>query len=235
MAACVCVPGASIANAGIVSWNASSGLTPDQIGYTLNDTSAPEDPVLAGGVLSLISDDPLESMWYVMTEPDLDLQPVVEINFRMRYVSGTNTVNFRTPAGIFVTTAPGIGSILQIGDDEVFFLSGHTTRGPANTSIDTNAFHDYRMVINGTASGSGVDLYQDSLLVLSGASYTTAVSHGTVGRIGFGDGTSNEAGSTEWTSFSHNASAVPEPSALAALLLVVCGLSCRRRNRQSGQ
>lgn len=203
----VVVASLNIAHGANLLWEASSGLTPDQVGYELVNSSSPEVPVLSSSVLTISNDSAPEVLSYRMSGPDLLFPDTIEVFFRMRYVSGSSSANGRAPAGVFITTAPNVGAILYIGSDEIFLDSGSISfRGPQNTNIDTDSsFHDYLLRIEGTVAGSVVSVFQDNQLVLSGVSFTSAASHGAVPRIAFGDGTSFAFGTSEWLSFGHNA------------------------------
>jgi hypothetical protein len=202
-------------------WEASSGLTPDQVGYNLFNTSVPETPVLSPTKLTLANDALSETMFYTMAGPELLLAETTEISFRMRYVSGSGPYPGRAPAAVFATTAPGIGASLYIGSDEIFLNSGSIySRGPQNTSVDTDSsFHDYLLRIEGDTSGSPVSVFQDGNLVLTGALIASTSDNGLDQRIGFGELSIWALGTSEWESFSHNAVLIPEPTALCLLSL----------------
>jgi len=217
----------------VTSWEASSGLTPDQVGYGLFDSSVPEDPILSPTELTLANDALTETMYYRMDEADLLLPGTIEISFRMRFVSGASTFVGRAPAGVFATTAPGVGVALYIGGDEIFLNSGSIySRGPENTGVDTDSsFHDYLIRIEGAASGSPASVFQDGNLVLAGASITSASDNGADNRIGFGEITVHAFGASEWQSFSHNAAVIPEPTTFTLLTLGSLALVMVRRRR----
>ncbi len=199
------------ANAAVISWDASSGLTPDQIGFVLMDSSVPEEPVLVGSTLTIANDSSSETMYYVTSEPAVSMlfPSVFEAFFRMKYVSSTSNWSGRRAAGIAVTASPSTGCALFISNDSIF-LADHTWQGPS-VAVDTNDdFHDYLLRIDGTA----VSVFQDGSLVLSGNTSFSPDDHGPSPRVIFGDITSLEFGTTEWQSFSHNAMAIPEPSTL---------------------
>ncbi|MGJ8696189.1 MAG: PEP-CTERM sorting domain-containing protein [Verrucomicrobiaceae bacterium] len=217
--------------AATVSWLGSSGQTPEAVGYTLSNSSTPEVPVLSASTLTLQNDDVIELMSYSMSGPDLSIPAQTVIDFEMAYISGFTNQNFRDTGLVFATVSSGVNMGLFIGDDEVFFLNGQTSRGPENTTLDTHAFHQYQLVIDGTTAGSTVNLYQDTNLVLSGSTYAYAPA--TTEVISFGDGTTNANGETQWRSFIHNAG-VPEPSSsLLALIGMSAFLLGRRRSHFS--
>ena len=203
-------------NADIVSWLGSSGTTPDVVGYSLFDNSSPEDPIFNTPTLTLQSDNVVEQMYYLMTSEQLDFSNQTIVDFEMAYVSGFSNSTSREVGLIGVNVAPGVSVSLFIGNDEVFFLDGLLSRGNENSSVDTNAFHDYSLRIDGKTVGSTVRLFQDGNLILSGTTYSTS---GTTETILFGDGTTNAQGETQWRSFTHNGAAIPEPNFNLALLL----------------
>lgn len=214
------------ADADIISWLGSSGVTPDAVGYSLFDNSTPEDPVFSAPTLTLKNDNVLEQMHYSMSGAQLNIPSQTVVDFEMAYISGFSNQNFREVGLIAVTVAPNVTAALFIGNDEVFFLDGQLSRGPENTTVDTNAFHDYSLEIDGKTLGSAIRLFQDGNLVLTGATYASGA---TTETIVFGDGTTNAAGETHWRSFVHNA-AIPEPSS-ALLFLVGAAAIMHRRNR----
>ena len=210
----------SISNAAVITWDASSGQTPDQMGYELVDNSNPENPILNGSILTIGNNSASESMYYAYREPTSSLlfPSVFEASFRMRYVSGSQSYNGRSPAGVFVTTgATGEGVGLYIDAGRVFLSDTFVSPGPV-AAVDTDSvFHDYLLRIDGGA----VSVFQDGGLILSGSTKTSFTEMGTSPRVLFGDGTTLESGTSEWANFSHNA-AIPEPS--TAVLLGVSAL-----------
>jgi len=210
------ISGVSIlsSNAEVISWQASSGLTPDQVGFELVDSSSPENPVLNNSVLTISNDSSSERMFYGTREPSTPLlfPTVFEASFQMKYISSTSSFNGRRAAGVFVTTSANSGSNLYIGNDTIFLSQNMNTQGPA-ASVDTNdSFHDYLLRIDGNA----VSVFQDGNLVLSGNTINDVNEIGSSPRVLFGDVTSLASGTSEWSSFSHNA-AIPEPSSIILL------------------
>lgn len=210
---------ATHSNAALLSWEASSGLTPDQAGFTLYDQSTLNDPVFNGTELILDNNYSSETMYYLCGEPQspLSFPTVTEISFNMKFISGSQRHSGRSSAGIYVTTAPYTGCNLYIDNDELFMAENFTEKGPSVAVDTTDSFHDYLMRIE----GNDVSIFQDGNLVLTGNTKTLDQDYAATPRISFGDGTSLEYGASAWKSFSHNA-AIPEPS--SAILLSFSGL-----------
>lgn len=229
--------GCTSARADLVTWQASSGLLPDQIGnpYTLVDTSA-NDPILSSGVLTLETSSDPELMGYRMSGAQLSVPSALFIDFNMRMVSSdSSSPSLRTGAVVSITTQNSIGNVINFGIDEVFFLTTGGARGPS-ANIDTDsAFHDYRIEVSGLDAGSEISLFQDNSLVLTHVLVNDSANYGTEERIFFGNHTTVAHGESEWTLFQHNAAAVPEPSGFIASLglFTAFGLFTRRRNRSS--
>ena len=211
------------------SWNASSGLFPNQIdaSMALNDASPTFDPALAGGVLTLQT-AVSESMFYLQPAVSLSMPVNLEIDFTVRYVSGSTTKPGETHIGIFFDTADNVGGIVMVRLGSVTSTApGGAVRQNATANTD-DTLHDYRIAVSGTTLGSSFTVYQDSVPLLT----DTLSASPALERIGFGDGATAAFGAAEWKSFSHNA-AVPEPSAWAMMLGSVGMLAgCRRFGRR---
>ncbi len=232
-AALVALAGA--ASGATYSWNAASGLFPNQVDPTmvLTDTATPEDPSLSGGVLTLSTSANAELMNYQQTGPAIAMPAILQIDANLRWVSGNSfagPTSPRTPVNIFFTTSAGVGNTLFIGEDRLFLLGAPDVMGPS-VVVDTEAFHDYRITVNGTAAGSAIQVLQDNIPVLSGTIFNGGVTLFGAERVGFGDGTTLAQGVSEFKSFSHNAAAVPEPSCALALCALAMGLATRSRRR----
>ena len=63
-------------------------------------------------------------------------------------------------------------------------------------------YHDYRLEFDGIV---GFTLFQDELEILTGQAYEAEPDHGTVKRIGWGEGSSFAFGQSSWESFGHSA------------------------------
>jgi hypothetical protein len=101
----------------------AAGLFPNPISppYTLFDEASPENPALAGGILTLSTSTNSERMFYVQLEPIVDTSGPFFIEARLRFVSGSSSHPSRGPISIVLTTAPNVGTSLQIDQDRVFF------------------------------------------------------------------------------------------------------------------
>lgn len=211
-------------------WEASSGLTPDQVGYELIDESSPEDPILSSSALILGNDVMSERLFYRRAGADLFLGDTIEVAFRMRFVNGASSYSGRAPAVVALTTAPYTGVGLYIGMDVIFLtVPDFTQRGPENTTLDTDSsFHDYRISIDGTAAGSAVSVFQDDILVLSGVTHNGESQVGDIANVRFGEESIYAYGTSEWQSFA----IIPEPAAFSLLGLGSLALVMLRPKRQ---
>ncbi|MBL8379692.1 MAG: PEP-CTERM sorting domain-containing protein [Burkholderiales bacterium] len=217
-------------------WTAASGLLPDQVDarMALTDTATPEAPVLSGGVLTIATSSNPEFLFYSQGGTDLVVPATLTIEATMRLGAGsssqTGTTAPRSYASIVFLTATSVGNALFFGPDRLFLLTGPDNLGP-EVIVDTDdAFHDYVIRV----SGSTIDVYQDSILVLSGSQFTGGIFSGVDARIAFGDGTLAAQGTSLWTRFAHNASAsqVPEPATLFLALAALCGVAGSRGARR---
>lgn len=232
---------ATAAQAEIATWYASSGLLPTQASpaWTLTDTANPENPVLLDGVLTIATSAQGETMLYEMegAAAALPASGPYWMEATMQYVSGAwNTSWWRAPALMAIRFDNGRLAIAEFRRDSIFLRAGDNTLGAINNSVDTDgAFHTYRMEVQGTTSGSIVNLFQDGQLILSDNSvYNSGSSLG----VSFGESSVLAYGVSRWTYVSHNmaavASPVPEPASGALLMLGALGVAATvRRRRQA--
>lgn len=187
-------------------WEAASGLLPNQTCpfWTLIDNSA-ANAVLSGGVLTLATTSfSTNNLGYEDNAPDVVVPNPWIIEFQCRYVSGTSNHPAREAIQVTAATVSNVITGVFIGPDVVKINSGDFTIG-AQANVDTDdAFHTYRIVINGTSLGSPIQVYHDSVHILTGALFGLA-SPG--GRILWGEVSNVAFGHSEWTYFEHNGSA----------------------------
>lgn len=107
------------------------------------------------------------------------------------------------------TTKPNVGNSFYIAKDRIFVMTGLWDEGES-AGVDTDdAFHTYRIEVDGTATGSPFRVYYDGALALRGTSFSDSVAHGPTPKVQWGDGTKYEGGVSEWEYVAHNASATP--------------------------
>lgn len=222
----------SSAKASIVTWQASSGITPDNISppWALVDTADPETPVLAGGVLTLSTSHTSESMYYIQNGPSIDTSKAFFIEAQLKYVSGLSTQSYRAPIHIGFTVAQNVGTALFIGEDEIFLATSNTGVSSKIPVLTTDDFHTIRIEYDGAG---GVEVFHDGDSKLTGSTFNSASFNGPQQRIYWGELSSHTYGTSEWTSFVHNASAVPEPGSALALGFGLCGWFGYRSRRRS--
>ena len=196
----------------------------------LTDSSPTFDPVLAGGVLTLQTTG-AESMFYLQSAVNLAMPINLVIDFNVRYVSGTTTKPGETHIGIFFNTLDNVGGIVMVRLGSVASIAAGGAVRQTSAAVTNDAFHAYEISVAGTALGSTFTVFQDSVPILTDTLSTVAVPT----RVGFADGATAASGVADWKSFSHNASAVPEPSAWAIMLgsvgMFVGGRRFGRKNK----
>jgi hypothetical protein len=210
-------------------WNASSGLLPDQVPtpMTLTNTSLPKTPLLSGGTLTLENDYGPAVMGYFHEGVDFPIPPSLQIDASVRYVSGTTTEGSQSPIELFFVFSSDVFGVIYVGSNVVFssgYDSGNFVRRASAVVDTTEQFLDLRIVVSGTAVGSGFDVFQGATLLFSDTLGTFPVS--IAPKIGFGDG-SGESGVSEWKSYSYTA--VPEPSVTVSVVAGALGILTYRR------
>jgi hypothetical protein len=221
-----------LAEAGYVStWQAASGLFPDQISppYALTDTAA-ANPSFAGGNLRVSTSAPDdELMFYGHSGSVLDTSGAFYVEASVRLVSGSFLVDARAPIAIAITTAPGVGNTFFIDHDAMFFALNGATAGPSHFDDTNDGFHTYRIQYDGLQT---LTLFYDDELALTALTFDDPGFNGLQPRIHWGEGTILEFGTSDWEYFTHNALAVPEPQSYALMLagLGLLGFAARRRH-----
>jgi hypothetical protein len=196
------------ASADVVSWTAASGLYPDELAfrpYMLIDTAV-NNPVLAGGFLTLSTDSRGESMFYETMECDVLMPELVIVDARVKYVLGTSVVGFRLPVQIAIGTDPNIGTQFAIGEGEILLNSSGSTVGPTASVPTSDGFHDYRIEVNRTTGV--VEVYYDNALTLTGSVFGESPGFFRPHQFIFwGEASDFTFSTSQWQSFTHNAGA----------------------------
>jgi hypothetical protein len=188
-------------------WDAASGLYPDQgcPFWTLIDNSAAQAS-LSGGLLTLTTTTTgSNNLGYEDLAPDVLVPTPWIIEFRARFISSGTSNTARS--GMMVQAGTGSNRVASVmfEADRIRMLSGDFTIG-ASVVVDTdNSLHTYRLEIAAPAVGSAVRLYQDNVLVLTGAIWSSPNVIANA-NILWGDVSSLALGSSEWAYFEHNGS-----------------------------
>jgi hypothetical protein len=211
------------ARAGVITWDGSSGQFPDELSppFALFDT-ATTDPVLSGGTLTLSTSlaGAGDILGYRQSGSELEIPALLQIEARLRFISGSSIVNYRAPVGIQFATEPNVVNFLWIEHDVIFLNGPGDTRGPS-AAVDTDGdFHTYKIEVAGTGLGSPISVFYDNATtpILTGALFSLPTAFTD---IAWGDLSEATAGVSEWQHFQHNALAapVPEPNSMALWLI----------------
>jgi hypothetical protein len=191
------------ANASLESqWRASSGLLPDQAcpPWSLTDSATPEDPVLAGGHLTIATSADAETIAYGHSGLTLQIPDPLIIEFRARFVSGSQSIDSRAPLTVHFTIAPDIGNGLYVRSGQIFLNADNNVRGPT-AAVDTSSFHTYRIEVS---AAGGIVVDYDSVPTLTGAVFNSDPHNGPTPRVLWGEGSTFAFGTSEWEFFRHN-------------------------------
>jgi len=183
-------------------WGASSGLIPDQAcpSWSLTDSATPENPVLTGGHLTIATSADAETMAYGHSGLTLQIPDPLIIEFRARFVSGSQSIDSRAPLTVHFTIAPDIGNGLYIRSGQMFLNAGNNVRGPTAV-VDTTSFHTYRIEVSAAGVING---FYDGALALTGATFNSDPHNGPTPRVLWGEGSTLAFGTSEWEFFRHN-------------------------------
>jgi hypothetical protein len=193
-------------------WDAGLGRLPHELTPAwdwLGPTSG-EQTTIASGVLTISSASNVSDyVLFSQSGTNLTVPNNFWVEASVRFVSGTANQPSRSPVCLGVTTKPDVGNGLWIAKDRIFVQTGLWTIGQS-ADVDTDdAFHTYRIEVDGTDSGSSLRVYYDGALtpLLTGTTFSDTTANGSVPRVFWGDGTKYEGGVSEWKYVAHNASA----------------------------
>jgi hypothetical protein len=201
----ICLTFATLAfSDAIFTWEASSGLTPDEIDppFALVVAGGASEPTLNSGILTISTAQNAQNVAYQQMEPMIDTDAKFTFEWQLRVVSGSSSSNARGPVGIWFTLGGSYGTLLIIDIDRVFFNDGPLTPGQVATVDTDEAMHTYRLEHDG--QGNFTLFYDDAELLMASA-YFSVSDHGNIKRIGWGEGSTLAFGVSEWVSLSHNA------------------------------
>jgi hypothetical protein len=203
----LCEPGSaaplsySLGNALPTIWDAREGFKPEDVSapWTPVDSADPEEPVLNNELLELATSGDGENMAYV--QDDLGLPAAFRAEFALQVRSGTGSASNRAPAAFIVTVAPGVGTALFLGVDEIFLTSEGDVRG-SSANVDTDGLiHEYVLTISPEGA---VAVSQDGVPRLSDTVFTSIDAHGSLERVAWGELSRLAHGAQAWQYVRHN-------------------------------
>ena len=222
----------------VSNWAASSGFYPDQVSPVWTFGANGGSTLLSGGVLTITSssggNDPNFSQTTSLLPTPVNTWTM---EFEMRVVSGSSTEAWRASAGVrFSTESGNVGNGLFIertgvGTGTIFINqgpSGSESRA-ATFALDTTVFHLYRIELD---PNRDIRVFVDGVQRLTGATFVNTSLSQPIPQLAWGDLAGAASGVSEWKSFNHTASAIPEPGTVAALMGVaalVTVVAFRRR------
>lgn len=223
------------ASAAVITWDAASGLLPDQAGpWTLADGSSAHDPTLASGVMTLTTEaDYSRYMYY-----ELGGAGVAFPGSGSYWVEATLKVDsaatvpgwWRAPVVIGMGFDNGNFATLELASDSAWIRDGNNSSSAWATVDTDDAFHTWRLEVDGQDAGAQVRVYQDGIEILAapGVFY-----NGGTRSVFWGDATVLSYGTSEWQTVSTNLAVVPVPAAAWLLGSAVAGLAGLGRRRLS--
>jgi len=234
LAAFIIAVGALRAEAALITYDASTGLRPEEVGWTFHDEHNPSsDVVLDDDVLRLTSGLNNRAYWDVVVPlPGTAIDSGVFVHTVARVVDEYHSRYQKGPTvGTLVHSYSGQYSAVRcnVQMDKVLLLDDRFGVLVAEVSLDTTEFHDYRLELNREA----FRLFIDGDLCAHGTVSLRPYPDEGFSAV-FGDGTFASGSTVEFKSVA--AGAIPEPSTLAIWsLLASLGLSVAwwRRRKQA--
>ncbi|MFZ1684556.1 MAG: FISUMP domain-containing protein [Candidatus Zixiibacteriota bacterium] len=183
-----------------VVWQASSGWP---------GGNCPSWSLISSGGGPIIGHDTLvialtgaesDTVFYFQSAPDLTVPPYMNIDFSMRYGTGSRLVTAATPAAVRFAANMDTANCLFIGQDIAFLLSSPGNQGDSAIFDTDSRARTYHIVVDGERR---IWVYCDDTLRLTGQMFGGW--SGLWGpRIEFGDVSAQARGTASWLSFKHN-------------------------------
>lgn len=219
----------------IIEYDATSGLLPQNLGWSYSDqANPPASEIVSGGILTLNSAVTNRARWDLNPLPSTPGNAGVFMEATVRIVSEQHTSTSRGIALPQVGHADGVsesGIDLYAWTDRIFVNDFDDVTVGTYFMDTTDQQHTYRVEL----LLSKYWVFVDDNLVLAG---TTPVYPSALNGVGggFGDGSTFSGGTSEWSTIrlgsldAINGPTVPEPSTCLLVGLIV-GYFCRRRGR----
>jgi len=231
---------ATMTDADIVAYDASSGLLPQSVGWTYTDQATPPATAgVSGGILTLDSGVGNRATWDLSPVPGTLGNDGVFVEATARVIDEQHA---RGDRGAGLSHAGHADDVIESGvdlyawEDRIFLNDSNDITVGTHFMDTTDALHAYRIELLRTRYW----VFVDDNLVLGGTSqvYPTTL-NGIEG--GFGDGSIYSGSITEWTKITIGSLAdiggptIPEPSTLilsAFAILGFAGHGWRRRQQK---
>lgn len=221
------------------AYNPGLGTLPSAQGFSYSDESVTTPASVSGGVLHQGPNTPASHEFWTTATDTFSYDQGFELTLNLKVLSSGYSlaphVTRGQSAGYGATVVDSQSRVFEIGiAANGFYVSndadGGVSGGIPFTSFDTtDGFHEYKLVVNGGTGRLFVDSIERGSLAVgadSGFGYGNLAA--------FGDMSKYDASQIELAGFSltiqNEASAVPEPGALA-LFLPVLGLLLVQRRR----
>ncbi len=188
-------------------WTAGSGLVPESAcpAWTAGGSGS---SLLDQGSLLIQTNSCGDNRYYLQEAPDIAIPDTLIVEAQLSVSQSNECVgpcgHYRGAAAIAVTTAPFVGTLAFVANNEVMLVSDAGCHPAQVASAATGTTRTYTLRIVG---GSAVTLSVDGVVVLSGNTYASASDHAEVPRILWGEGSSLTYGTERWSSVRHNAHA----------------------------
>lgn len=149
------------------------------------------------------------------------------IEATLKLVSGATAPGWwRAPVVIGMGFDNGNFATLELAGDSAWIRDGNNSSSAWATLDTDDAFHTWRLEVDGQDAGAQVRVYQDGIEVLAAPS---VFYNGGTRSVFWGDATGLSHGTSEWQAVSTNLAVVPVPAAAWLLGSALAGLVAVRR------